>query len=89
MWQHDYTPVAQSIALSAVCAAVPMLVLLFLLAILRKPAWIAALASLATAILVAVVVYHMPTERVFSATLFGMAHGLLPTGWITFNAIFL
>ena len=89
MWQHDYTPVAQSIALSALCAAVPMLVLLFLLAILRKPAWIAALASLATAILVAVVVYHMPTERVFSATLFGMAHGLLPTGWITFNAIFL
>jgi lactate permease len=35
------------------------------------------------------VVYRMPTERIFSATLFGIAHGLLPTGWITFNAILL
>ena len=89
MWQHDYTPVAHSIGWSALCAAVPMFVLLFLLAILRKPAWISALASLATAILLAAVVYHMPTKRVIAATLYGMAHGLLPTGWITFNAIFL
>jgi lactate permease len=89
MWQHDYTPVAQSIGLSALCAAVPMLVLLFLLAILRKPAWISALASLATAIVMAGVVYRMPPGRIFPATLYGMAHGLLPTGWITFNAIFL
>jgi L-lactate transport len=89
MWQHDYTPVANSIAWSAVCATVPLAVLLFLLAILRKPAWVAALASLATAILVALFVYRMPAERVASATLFGMAHGLLPTGWITFCAILL
>ena len=61
MWQHDYTPVAHSIGWSALFASLPMVVLLFLLAILRKPAWIAAFASLATAILVAAVVYHMPT----------------------------
>lgn len=89
MWQHDYIPVAQSIGWSALCASVPMFVLLFLLAIMRKPAWISAIASLATAILMVWVVYRMPTERIFSATLFGIAHGLLPTGWITLNAIFL
>jgi lactate permease len=89
MWQQDYTPVAQSIGWSALCASVPLFVLLFLLAIMRKPAWISAIASLATAILMVWVVYHMPTERIFSATLFGIAHGLLPTGWITFNAILL
>ena len=89
MWQQDYTPVAQSIGWSALCASVPMFVLLFLLAIMRKPAWISAIASLATAILMVWVVYHMPTERIFSATLFGIAHGLLPTGWITFNDILL
>jgi L-lactate transport len=89
MWQHDYTPVLQSIGWSALFALLPLLVLLFLLAILRKPAWISAMASLATAILMVWVVYRMPTERIFSATLFGMAHGLLPTGWITFNAILL
>ena len=82
-------PVAQSIGWSALCAAVPLFVLLFLLAIMRKPAWISAIASLATAILVAWVVYRMPTEKVFSAALFGIAYGLLPTGWITFNALLL
>jgi lactate permease len=89
MWQHDYMPVAQSIGWSALCAAVPLFVLLFLLAIMRKPAWISAIASLATAILMVWVVYQMPTAIIFSATLFGIAHGLLPTGWITFNAILL
>jgi lactate permease len=89
MWQHDYMPVAHSIGWSALCAAVPLFVLLFLLAIMRKPAWIAAIASLVTAILMVWVVYRMPPERIFSATLFGIAHGLLPTGWITFNAILL
>ena len=89
MWQHDYMPVAHSIGWSALCAAVPLFVLLFLLAILRKPAWISAIASLATAILMVWVVYRMPTAIIFSASLFGIAHGLLPTGWITFNAILL
>jgi lactate permease len=89
MWQHDYMPVAHSIGWSALCAAMPLFVLLFLLAIMRKPAWISAIASLATAILVAWVVYRMPTEKVFSAALFGIAYGLLPTGWITFNALLL
>ena len=89
MWQHDYMPVAQSIGWSALCAAMPLFVLLFLLAIMRKPAWISAIASLVTAILMVWVVYRMPAEIIFSATLFGIAHGLLPTGWITFNAILL
>ena len=82
-------PVAQSIGWSALCAAVPLFVLLFLLAIMRKPAWISALASLVTAILMVWVVYRMPPGKIVSATLFGVAHGLLPTGWITFNAILL
>ena len=89
MWQQDYTPVAQSVGWSAFFASVPLLVLLFLLAIRRKPAWISAIASLITAILMVGLVYRMPPVRIFSAVLFGMAFGLLPIGWITFNALFL
>src|SRR5476651_1742398 len=89
MWQHNYTPVAGSIGWSALLAALPLFVLLFLLAIRRKPAWIAALASLGTAIVVAALVYRMPPGRIFAATTYGMAFGMLPTGWITFNAILL
>ena len=89
MWQHDYAPVAHSIGWSALCASLPMLVLLFLLAIMRKPAWLAAIASLGSAILLAGLVYHMPPVLMFSSVLYGMAFGLLPIGWITFNAILL
>jgi lactate permease len=89
MWQQDYMPVAHSIGWSALFAFFPLLVLLFLLAILRRPAWISAITSLVTAILVAWLVYRMPTEKVFSAALYGIAYGLLPTGWITFNALLL
>lgn len=70
-------------------ASLPMFMLLFLLAIRRKPAWIAAIASLITATLMVWLVYRMPAIRIFSAVTFGMAFGLLPIGWITFNAILL
>jgi len=89
MWQQDYMPVAQSVGWSALFASLPLFVLLFLLAIRRKPAWKSAIASLITAILMVWLVYRMPPVRIFSAVLFGMAFGLLPIGWITFNAILL
>ena len=89
MWQQDYAPVAHSIGWSALFASLPMLVLLFLLAIRRKPAWLSAIASLITAILMVWLVYRMPPGKIFSATLFGIAFGLLPIGWITFGAILL
>jgi hypothetical protein len=53
MWEHDYTPVANSVGCLACFAFLLLLVLLFLLAVLRKPAWISAIASLVTAILMA------------------------------------
>ena len=89
MWQQDYAPVADGIGWSALFAALPMLVLLFMLAIWRKPAWLSAITSLATAVLMAWLVYRMPSPRIVSAALYGMAFGLLPIGWITFNAILL
>ena len=54
MWQQNYTPLAGSLPVSALVAALPIFVLLFLLGVLRKPAWIASLAGLATAALVGV-----------------------------------
>jgi lactate permease len=66
-----------------------MLVLLFLLAVLRKPSWLSALISLGTAITVAFFLYHMPPARIVAAATYGAAFGLLPIGWITFNSILL
>ena len=44
MWQQHYTPLADSVGLSALAAAAPIFVLLFLLGVKRKPAWVAAIA---------------------------------------------
>ena len=89
MWQHNYTPLHGSLFQSAAVAALPILVLLFLLGVLRKPAWISALSGLAATALVALFLYGMPVTQVLSATLMGAAFGLFPIGWIVIWAVFL
>ena len=88
-WQQHYTPLAASVGWSALAAALPIFVLLFLLGVKRQPAWAAALAGLGAAVSVAWAVYRMPPDMLLSAVLYGAAFGLFPIGWITFSAILL
>jgi lactate permease len=87
MWQPDYTPIAGSVPMSALVAALPLAVLLLLLGVLRKPAWLAALIGLGTAALVALVIYGMPVGRLLGAVTNGAAFGLFPIGWVVFASI--
>jgi len=89
MWQHNYTPIAGSLGISALLAALPIFSLLYLLAWKRKPAWMAGLAAVATAAAVALLVYRMPAGIMLAATAYGAAFGLFPIGWVVFNAILL
>ena len=89
MWQQNYTPVASSLPLSALVAAIPIFVLLILLGVMRKPAWMASLAGLGAAALVAAGVYGMPVGKLFAAATCGAAFGLLPIGYVVFAAILL
>src|SRR5215472_3107525 len=89
MWAQSYTPLGGNLALSAIVAALPIFALLFLLAFFRKPAWIAALAGVGVAALVALFAYQMPPLMVLSSALYGAAYGLLPIGWIVYTAILL
>jgi L-lactate transport len=89
MWQQNYTPIGNSLALSALVAALPIFVLLFLIGIRRKPAWIASLAGLAATVALALVVYRMPVGMLFSSITYGAAFGLFPIGWVVFSAILL
>ena len=89
MWQHNYTPIGGSLPISALAAAAPIFLLLLMLGVLRKPAWMAALAGLATAAIVAVAVFGMPVPMMLSATAYGAAFGLFPISWIVFWAIVL
>jgi L-lactate transport len=88
-WQQNYTPVAGSLGLSAPVAAIPIVVLFVMLGVLRKPAWMAALAALVSALVVALGVYRMPAQLALASTLYGAATGLFPIAWIVFTAIML
>ena len=72
---QNYLPIADSLAWSAVAASLPILVLLLLIGVLRKPAWIAGIAGLATALVVAVGVYSMPADLAASSAAMGAAFG--------------
>jgi len=83
-----YTPVAGSLALSALVAALPVVVLLGLLAFGHAKAHWAALSGLAASLAVAMLVFGMPAPLAGSAALMGAAYGLFPIGWIVLGAIF-
>lgn len=89
MWQQNYTPVAGSLGWSALAAAIPIFVLLYLLGVRRRPAWIAGVSGLAAAAAVAVFAYGMPVGTLVGAITFGAAFGLFPICWIVFWAIVL
>jgi L-lactate permease len=89
MWQQNYTPVANSLLWSALIAAVPIFVLLFLIGIRRKPAWIASLAGLTVTVVLALGIYGMPSRMLLASVSYGSAFGLFPIGWVVFSAILL
>jgi lactate permease len=86
-WQQNYDPLHGP--MSTVVAALPLVILLGLLALRRVPAYAAALAGLAAALIVAVSVIGMPAPMAGRAALLGVAYGLLPIGWIVLNVMFL
>ena len=89
LWQHDYAPVSGSLALSAVAAGLPILVLFLMLGVWRRPAWMSALAGLGSALVVALAVYGMPVQLAVRSTLLGAAYGIFPIAWVVFSSIML
>lgn len=86
-WIQTYNPLG-NLLLSSLVAALPVVILLGLLAIYHVRAHIAALIGLGSAMLVAILVYGMPTTLAVAAAANGAAFGLFPIGWIVLTAIF-
>jgi lactate permease len=87
-WSQNYTPVA-GIGTSALIAAIPVVVLLGLLAFWHVRAHVAALIALGTALAIAMLAYGMPAPLALASAGYGAAFGLLPIGWLILNAIFI
>ena len=87
-WLQNYNPLNNAV-LSTILAALPVLILLGSIALLKIKIHFAALAGLGFAIVIALFVYKMPVSATVATTLFGGAYGLFPIGWIILNLIFL
>lgn len=87
-WTQIYDPFGHW-WLSALVAALPIVVLFTMMAGLRvKPHW-AALSGAATAVLVAVLAFHMPVSLAAGSFLYGVSTGLLNIVWIVVAAVYL
>ncbi len=89
MYEQIVDPVGGSLGLTAIFAVLPLIVLFVLLGVLRVAAQWAALAGLATAIIVAIAVYTMPVGQALDAAALGGTFGLFPIMWIVVNALWL
>jgi lactate permease len=87
-WNQTYDPLGHW-WLSTLVAALPILVLLGLLAGFKVKAHLCAIAGAATAVLCAMVVFKMPAVLAVSSFFYGSAFGLLKIVWIVIAAVFL
>jgi lactate permease len=87
-WTQVYDPLGHW-WLSTLVAALPIFVLLGLLAGLKVRAHLCAVAGAATAIICAIIVFKMPASLALSSFFYGSAFGLLKIVWIVIAAVFL
>jgi lactate permease len=87
-WTQVYDPLGHW-WLSTPLAALPIVVLLGLLAGLKVRPHLCAIAGAATAVLVAMIVFQMPALLAVSSFFYGAAFGLLKIVWIVIAAVFL
>ncbi len=87
-WPQPLDPL-HSIDLSALAAALPMILLLILMGVLRKSGFVAAAWGLLAAGALAVAVWRMPPGLALRSTAYGLVYGLWPIMWIVFAALWL
>lgn len=88
LFTQQLDPCGQPV-LSTALAALPVLVLFWLLVVRRKPAPVAGAAGAFAAVLVAWLGYRMPLGLAVTSFLHGAAFGLEPVGWLVFSAMLL
>src|SRR3984957_2382888 len=86
-WQQNYDPFG-NVWLSTIVAAIPLLLLFYLLAVRRTAAHIAATLAAMTCALLAVTVFHMPVIMAAGAVASGWVYGIVRVGWVVLAAVF-
>lgn len=89
MFHQLLHPVAGSLWLSSFVASLPIVAVLVLLGVVRRPAWQAASAGLVVAFVAAILVWRMPGTAAVSSIAAGATFALWPVMWIVFNGLVL
>jgi len=86
-WTQDYQP-AGGLWVSALLAALPIIVLLVALGVVRFSAHLSAALALVTALGVALLLYRMPAALAFDSAAMGVVFGVWSVAWIAFHAVY-
>ena len=89
MFHQLLRPVAGSLPLSFLVAVLPIVVVLVMLGVLRRPAWQASLGGLVAGFVIAVLVWQFPVGLALDSVALGVVFALWPVMWIVFNALLL
>ncbi|MBV8912065.1 MAG: L-lactate permease [Acetobacteraceae bacterium] len=89
MFNQLLTPVAGSLVLSFLVAALPIAVVLVMLGVMRRPAWQASLGGLLVGFVIAVLIWQFPIGLALDSVAAGAVFALWPVMWIVFNALLL
>ena len=89
MFQQLLTPIGGSLGLSFVVAVLPIVAVLVLLGVLRRPAWQAALAGLVVGLIVAIAAGRCRSGLALDSVFNGAVFALWPVMWIVVNALLL
>lgn len=89
MFHQLVMPVGGSLVWSCLVASIPIVTVLVLLGVFRRPAWQASSAGLAAGLVLAVAVWDLPADNALSSVFAGATFALLPVMWIVFNALVL
>ncbi|MGA2396860.1 MAG: L-lactate permease [Steroidobacteraceae bacterium] len=89
MFNQLLIPIGDSLLLSFLVAALPIVVVLVSLGVLRRPAWQSSLAGLLVALVIAIAAWKLPVELAFDSVAAGIVFALWPVMWIVFSALLL
>jgi L-lactate transport len=87
-WPQLLDPL-HSVALSAVAAVIHLVVVLILMGVLRQSGLLASACGLASAGILALVVWEMPARLALWSVIYGLAYAVWPILWIVFTALWL
>lgn len=88
-YEQVLDPIGDSLVLSAILAALPLLLLFVMLGVFRLKAYQAGVISLVLSILLALFGWGMPLDQTLSATALGAFYAIFPILWILINALWI